>query len=279
MAKTVSVNYPISKVGNISINTSRKCHQSNYEVFSSRVVKYIVMHYTGNYEDAAAGNANYFMGANRDASAHYFVDDNSIWQIVGIKDKAWHCGTDYYYHPECRNTNSVGIEMCCTAGNYDMSAKTVENSAQLCAALCKYLGITDVDKYVVRHYDVSHKECPRPMVRNSSRWTAFKNRVKEILKQPTTKVETAKVEVKQEQEKDGVCKVELRVLKKGMSGNDARMAMLMLKDKGYYKQSIPSDDTLFGNNMEAAVLAFQKAKKIDVDGVIGVQTWTKLLSK
>lgn len=286
MGRIVTVGYPISKVGNITINTSRKCNISQYDAFPSREIKYIVMHYTGNYEDTAAGNANYFMGANRNASAHYFVDDNSIWQSVGVRDAAWHCGAwdknSFAYHPECRNMNSVGIEMCCTAGNYDMSAKTVELSAQLCAALCKYLNITDVDKYVVRHYDVSHKSCPRPMVQNTARWTAFRNRVKEILKQSKTTTEPKKVEPKATQQtnnKEEVCKVELRKLYKGMSGNDVRMAMLMLKDKGYYKQSIPSTDNLFGNNMEAAVLAFQKAKKIDVDGVIGVQTWTKLLSK
>lgn len=278
MAKTVNTKFPVTKVGNITINTSKPCHKSNYDVFNSREIKYIVMHYTGNPKDAAAGNANYFTGANRNASAHYFVDDNSIWQSIGMKDVAWHCGAyNQYseaYHPECRNVNSIGIEMCCTAGNYDMSAKTVELSAQLCATLCKYLGITDVEKYVVRHYDVIHKECPRPMVRDTARWKAFKNRVKEILKQSQPEKASST------KNKDGVCKVELRTLKRGMSGNDVRMAMIMLKDKGYYKASIPSTDKTFGPNMESAVKAFQKAHgSKSCDGVVGSWTWGKLLGK
>jgi N-acetylmuramoyl-L-alanine amidase CwlA len=76
--------------------------------------------------------------------------------------------------------------MCCTAGNYKVSAKTLENSAYLCANLCKRIGITadGVDKYVVRHYDVTHKKCPAQMANsdNDPDWVAFKKMVKNILK-------------------------------------------------------------------------------------------------
>lgn len=67
--------------------------------------------------------------------------------------------------------------------------------------------------------------------------------------------------------------VSMRVMSKGMSGNDVRYVMLILKDKGYYKVSIPSDDKTFGNNMDSAVRALQKAKGLTVDGVIGEKTY------
>ena len=73
--------------------------------------------------------------------------------------------------------------------------------------------------------------------------------------------------------------VELRVLYKGMSGNDVRQAMLALKDRGYYKAYIPKSDKLFGPKMYAAVVAFQKAEKITADGVIGKVTWSRLLER
>ena len=38
----------------------------------------------------------------------------------------------------------IGIEMCCTAGNYKVSAKTIKNTAYLTANLCKRLGIKQV---------------------------------------------------------------------------------------------------------------------------------------
>ena len=76
------------------------------------------------------------------------------------------------------------------------------------------------------------------------------------------------------------CDVDMRVLSKGMSGNDVRVAMLILKDKGFYTSRIPASDKLFGAKMETAVKAFQKAKSSKTcDGIIGAWTWKMLLSK
>ena len=76
------------------------------------------------------------------------------------------------------------------------------------------------------------------------------------------------------------CSVTLRVLSKGMSGNDVRAAMLILKDKGLYAAAIPASDKLFGAKMLAAVKAFQKAKGSKIcDGVIGKWTWKMLLGE
>ena len=192
MGKVCNIAAPIASVNNITINRSKPCSSSNYTNVNSRKIEYIVMHYTGNTKDLACNNANYFMGANRQASAHYFVDNDSIWQSVDVNDMAWHCGTSgTYYHSTCRNANSIGIEMCCTAGNYKVSASTKENAAHLAAALCKYLEITDVDKYIVRHYDVTHKNCPAQMAgSNNAEWSAFKSRVKELIGSKTPDIAT-----------------------------------------------------------------------------------------
>ena len=104
MGKRIDKGFISKKVNGITINTSKKCHSSNYNAYSSRVIKYIVMHYTGNEEDSAKANANYFQSANRRASAHFFVDNNSIYQSVALKNVAWHCGGSTYYHKTCRNS-------------------------------------------------------------------------------------------------------------------------------------------------------------------------------
>lgn len=75
----------------------------------------------------------------------------------------------------------------------------------------------------------------------------------------------------------GVVKVELRMLSKGMSGNDVRAAMLLLKDKGYYPYDIPATDKLFGAKMDAGVRRMQKEHNLGVDGIIGKASWTFLL--
>ena len=184
MSKTINTGFITDKINKITVNTSLKCNTSNYTNSASRTVSYIVMHYTGNIKDTAKANANYFTGANREASAHLFVDNSNIYQSVELRDVAWHCGTKKtYYHNDCRNANSIGIEMCCTDGNYKISKTTQQNSAYLCAYLCKMIGIgaDGVDKYVLRHYDITHKTCPAQMVDNASEWTAFKTMVKNLL--------------------------------------------------------------------------------------------------
>ena len=183
MAKTVTTGFMTDTVNGIKINSGIQCNAGNLNNNASRNVAYVVMHYTGNTKDTAKANATYFSGAGRNASAHLFVDDSEIYQSVELRDTAWHCGAKSYKHNACRNANSIGIEMCCTAGNYKISEKTKKNAAYLCAFICKMLGISagGVDTYVLRHYDVTGKSCPAQMVSNPSEWTAFKSMVKEIL--------------------------------------------------------------------------------------------------
>lgn len=187
---TINIGFISDKINGILVNSSIKCHKVNYNNCASRKVEYIVIHYTGNSKDNAKNNANYFSTGSRKASAHFFVDDANIYQSVELRDVAWHCGTSgTYYHKACRNSNAFGIELCCTAGNYKVSQKTIENGAYLCANLCKRLGITadQVDTYVLRHYDVTHKSCPAQMAGSSNKeWEAFKKSVKNILTTGTT---------------------------------------------------------------------------------------------
>ena len=146
-------------------------------------VKYIVIHYVGATGGAKA-NCEYFLSEYRASSAHYFVGHKGeIWQSVEDGDVAWHCGAKSYVHKKCRNSNSIGIEMCCTAGNYKISSKTIDNAAHLVAKLCKDLGIAakEVDKYVLRHYDVTGKACPKQMSdggKYDADWVDFLNDVR-----------------------------------------------------------------------------------------------------
>lgn len=147
-------------------------------------IKYIAIHYCGAVGSAEA-NARYFYGGNRNASAHYFVDEKEIWQSVEDADIAWHVGADKYVHPECRNQNSLGIEMCCnTTGdpskadaNWYFEDKTVERTIALTKYLMKKYEV-DVD-HVVRHYDVTGKICPAPYVYNTGKhtWDQFKKAI------------------------------------------------------------------------------------------------------
>ncbi len=79
--------------------------------------KYIVIHDTGNYKAKAnaINHYKYFNGGHRGSSAHYFVDDKTILQVVKDNDIAWHSGVKYGYkvpRNEVNNRNSIGVEMC-----------------------------------------------------------------------------------------------------------------------------------------------------------------------
>lgn len=175
----------LDNIYNMPVNTTLPCKSGYYTPTNGRTVKYIVIHYTGNDKDTAKGNANYYAKSNtRQASAHIFVDDSSIYQSVALKDSAWSVGCSKGYKNNVRNNNSVSIEMC-TSGNAIVSQKTQENTAQVCAYLCKVYGITanDVENRVFRHYDVvaSNKLCPAQFVKDNSQWVSFKSKVKSIL--------------------------------------------------------------------------------------------------
>ena len=154
-----------------------KLTQVNRTVMTNKQNKYIVIHYVGAVSSAKA-NADYFYSVNRQASAHYFIDENEIWQVVKEGDRAWHCGTTgKYYHPECRNTNSIGIEMCCynNNGTIDIKEEVVNKTIELTKELMAKYNIPVEN--VIRHYDVTHKICPAPFVNNESRWNEFKSRL------------------------------------------------------------------------------------------------------
>lgn len=144
--------------------------------------KYLVIHYTGSPDGSAEANAKYFVTANRGASAHYFVGLNGeIVASVPEDMTAWHCGASKYRHKEARNSNSIGIELCCkkinhatknaTDQDWYFTMETVDSAIHFVANLMKHYGIDR--NHVIRHYDVTGKICPAPWVHNELQWELF----------------------------------------------------------------------------------------------------------
>ncbi len=159
---------------------------SNYTKGRKQSIEYIVVHYTANDGDTARNNGNYFSQPNRNASAHYFVDENEIIQSVKDTDTAWHCGAKSYKHELCRNDNSIGIEMCSEKdnnGQYYINQATQNRTIRLIKVLMKQYNIPIEN--VLRHYDVTGKLCPEPFVRNQVQWLDFKQKLTEKEGAPT----------------------------------------------------------------------------------------------
>lgn len=64
------------------------------------------------------------------------------------------------------------------------------------------------------------------------------------------------------------------MVKKGASGNITRWIQNKLNSLGY---NCGAADGIFGQNTKNAVIAYQKAKGLGVDGIVGPKTWSKLL--
>ncbi len=160
----------------LELNQSYPCKKGFYESRKGNVIKYIVLHYTANEKDTAKNNAIFFNKNNtRGASAHYFVDENSIYQSVQDTYAAWSVGgkAQSSHHPYlniCTNYNSISIEMC-TSGNHEVSDKTEANAIELVKYLMKKYGVDA--NHVIRHYDVNGKKCPSTSFRSGNRWASF----------------------------------------------------------------------------------------------------------
>lgn len=149
-------------------------------------IRYLVYHYTGNDGDRAANNAKYFQNNIVKASAHYFVDDTTVWRSVPDLKVAWSVGGSKYANADktgggtmygvITNTNSISIEMCDTIRNgvYQASEATLANAAALGRALMEKYDIPIENVY--RHFDVTGKHCPSYLV-NAQKWAEFKKRL------------------------------------------------------------------------------------------------------
>lgn len=176
-------------------------------------IKYITIHYTGNDGDTDERNSTYFSNNIIKASAHYFVDDDSITQSVPDNYIAWSVGGSKYsncsttgggkYYGKCTNTNSISIELCDITkdGKVYPSAKTIANAIELTQSLMKKYNIPKEN--VIRHFDVNGKSCPAYWCGNATKnklWlTEFHNKLtttKSSTKTTTTSTSSTKTTTK-----------------------------------------------------------------------------------
>ena len=235
---------------------NKKISRFNNSGRNGNSVKYIVMHYTGNKGDTAKNNVDYFYNGNRNASAHYFVDDKSIWQSVEESRAAWAVG-DGRGRYGITNQNSISIEMCCNLQG--VVSETTENNA---LELAKYL----VNKYglsinrVVRHYDASRKACPNW---SEARWQNFKAKL------AGQKVENVVVST------PAPAPAPSNPYKKyaDFVGSRCKELQTKLNKVGY---NCGQADGIFGQNTYNALIKFQSQNGLAADGLAGERTFAKL---
>ena len=168
---------------------------------AARAIEYIVIHYTAGVTSKAGSAlslAGYFATRPDDVSADFTVDDGAVVQYnPDIRNRyTWHCGGNKYntkggsLYGVCKNSNSIGIEICCENStgkmqdandkSYSFSDAAVANAVELVKHLMAEYNIPA--DHVVRHYDVTGKLCPGIVGWNldsgsEAKWQAFKQAI------------------------------------------------------------------------------------------------------
>lgn len=150
------------------------CIDKNYSSRKNQEIKYIVIHDTANKRKGANAYNHYlyFGSAHRNSSAHFFVDDCNILQILPIGYAAWHVGDGK--RGIITNENSIGVEMCINEdSDRNMTKNNMIRLIHYLLLMCKLPATS-----VVRHFDASDKICPGSMSQNN--WQEWKEFIKSI---------------------------------------------------------------------------------------------------
>ena len=168
---------------------------------ANRSIDYIVIHYTAGVTSktgSAINTADFFRTTLTEVSADFTVDDGAVVQYnPDIRNRyTWHCGGNKYntkgglLYGICKNSNSIGIEICCNNStgkmqdandkSYSFSDAAVANAAELVRQLMAEYDIPA--ERVIRHYDVTGKPCPGIIGWNTesgseAKWQAFKQAI------------------------------------------------------------------------------------------------------
>ena len=132
----------------------------------------VVVHYTANPGATAMDNRNYFENLKDShetkVSSNFVVGlEGEIVQYVPTWEEA--------YASNSRNIDTVSIECCHPDESGKFNDKTYQSMVELSAWLCLKFDLDEND--VIRHYDVTGKDCPKYFVENEKAWERFRKDV------------------------------------------------------------------------------------------------------
>jgi len=141
-------------------------------------VNAIVIHNIGNPGTTAIQNRNYFanlaLTQETKVSSNFIIClDGTIIQCVPVDEIA--------YASNERNADTLSIEVCHPDETGKFTDESYAAAVRLTAWLCERFGLTSND--IIRHYDVSGKECPRYFVEVEGTWERFKIEVHREMRQ------------------------------------------------------------------------------------------------
>ena len=131
-------------------------------------VRNIVIHYVGNPGTTAQQNRDYYANPSSEVSSHFVIGlKGEIIQCIPLHEKS--SASNH------RNKDTISIEVC----HPDESGKFTNASYQSLVKLTAWLlDVCDLDSNnVIRHYDITGKQCPLYFVTHEDAWEQFKKDV------------------------------------------------------------------------------------------------------
>jgi len=139
----------------------------------------IVVHYVGNPGTTAKQNRDYFNTPGVNVSSHFVVGlDGEIIQCIPLYEKS--AASNW------RNKDTISIEVCHPDKKGKFNDKTYNALVKLVAWLCNICEFNEDN--IIRHYDITGKECPIYYVKNEDEWDKFKSEVEKYIEIDEQKV-------------------------------------------------------------------------------------------
>ena len=147
--------------------------------------EYFAVHYLG-----VNGENPYLYGGGY-GGTFYVSKSGEVYQAAKVTDKLWHVGASSgfsYIHPDARNNNTIGVE-CATytasGRNDDDEVWYFTEATQVAAAklaACVAMEYNIPLDHILRHGDITTKNCPSPLKRDAGKgtnwtWEKFKSEV------------------------------------------------------------------------------------------------------
>lgn len=137
-------------------------------------IKNIVIHYVGNPGSSAQANRDYFDNEGTEVSSHFVVGlDGEVIQCVPLDEKS-SASND-------RNKDTISIEICHPDETGRFNDTTYKSVVRLSAWLCEAFELSGDD--LIRHYDVTGKNCPKYYVENQDAWEKLKEDVNNYIEE------------------------------------------------------------------------------------------------
>ena len=131
-------------------------------------VRNIVIHYVGNPGTTAQQNRDYYANPSSEVSSHFVIGlKGEIIQCIPLHEKS--SASNH------RNKDTISIEACHPDESGKFTDETYDSLVKLTVWLCEVCGLDSSD--IIRHYDITGKQCPFYFVTHENVWERFKKDV------------------------------------------------------------------------------------------------------